>query len=79
MKTKREVYNHFKIIAYPAELVGDEHLIQQHLTHRKCHHNQYYCTPQEMPKNHLDNNIAHSIGRIIGTTLSRLGTGGTRS
>ena len=69
MKIKRKVYNHFNIIAYPAKLAGDEHLIQQNLAHTKCHYNRYYCTPQEMPKSKIawkqirrDSRLFHSIG-----------------
>ena len=36
MTTRRHTYNHFKIIAYPARLVGNDKYIQQHLSHTHC-------------------------------------------
>ena len=69
MKTKSREYYHFTMTAYRAYLVGDEHLLQQHITKTECRYKRIYCTPQEMPYSklvwlatRLDFRLYHPIG-----------------
>ena len=69
MKTKSRTYTHFKMVAYPAQLRGSDHLISQRVTHTHCNYRSRHCTPKEMPKsqivwNHVRHNFRnyHPIG-----------------
>ena len=71
MKTKSCTYIHFKMVAYPAQLKGSDHLILQHVTHTHCNYRSRHCTPKEMPKsqivwNHVRHDFRnyHPIGRF---------------
>ena len=69
MKTKTKTYTHFRIIAYPAQLTGNNIYIQQHLTHTHCRYARHHCRPREMkcsmivwhPIRH-DSRLYHSLG-----------------
>ena len=69
-KTKTKQYNHFRLIAYPAQLRGRDSFIQQHVTRTKCHYNRHHCQPFEMPYSQIvwkgikhDHRLYHSVGR----------------
>ena len=71
MKTKRRTYSHFLMSAFEAQVIGDEHLLQQHLTRTKCRYTTFHCTPIEFPNSKMawqrvqhDSRIYHSIGTI---------------
>ena len=71
MHTRKRIYTHFKMIAYPARLHGNNKYIQQHLTHTHCRYLTMHCRPREMKKSQIvwhlikhDTRLYHSLGEF---------------
>ena len=69
MTSRRRMYTHSKMIAYPARLSGNNKYIQQHLTHAHCQYSTRHCHPREMTKSQIvwhhikhDSRLYHSLG-----------------
>ena len=69
MTSRKRIYTHFKMIAYPAQLSGNNKYIQQHLTHTHCRYSTRHCRPREMTKSQIvwhrikhDARLYHSLG-----------------
>ena len=71
MHSRTRTYIHFKMVAYPARLNGENKYLQQHLTHTKCRYAPLHCRPREMRHSQIvwhrikhDSRLYHSLGNF---------------
>ena len=72
LKTKVNRYPHFRFFQYQGELVGDDQLIHQDITHSACFYRNHSCIPTELPNTILAwTSVKHSFNtfRFIGRHL----------
>ena len=72
LKTKVNRYPHFRFLQYQGELVGDDQLIHQDITHSTCFYRNQSCVPKELPNTILAwTSVKHSFNtfRFIGRYL----------